>query len=46
MAKKKRKKRKEPQLSRGQHRRMRTQQIIFTVIAVIIVASFVISLVV
>lgn len=42
----KKRKRKVPQLTRGQRRRMRTQQIIFTVVAVIIVASFVISLVV
>lgn len=44
MAKRK-KKRTASQLSAGQHRRMRTQQVIFTIVAVIIVASFVISLV-
>lgn len=41
----KRKKRKAPQLTYGQRRRMRVQQIIFTVVALIIVASMVISVV-
>lgn len=41
----KRKKRKAPQLSSGQHRRLRVQRIIFTVVALIIVASMVISVV-
>lgn len=42
----KRKKKKTPQLSRGQRRRMRTQQIIFTIVSLIIIASFLITLVV
>jgi predicted nucleic acid-binding Zn ribbon protein len=37
--------RKKADLSRGERRRLRTQQIFFTVIAVLIIATFVISLV-
>jgi hypothetical protein len=38
-------KRKSVQLSRGERRRLRTQKIFFTVLAVLIIATFVISLV-
>jgi hypothetical protein len=34
---------KKPQLSRGERRRLRVQQVLFTVIAVLVIASFVIS---
>ncbi len=34
---------KKPQLSRSERRRLRTQQVLFTVIAVLVIASFVIS---
>ena len=39
------KRKKARQLTPGQHRRFRTQRVLFTILAVIIVASFLISLV-
>jgi predicted nucleic acid-binding Zn ribbon protein len=35
---------KRPEVSRVEKRRMRTQQVIFTIIAILVIASFVISL--
>jgi uncharacterized membrane protein len=35
---------KRPELSRVEKRRMRTQQVFFTIIAILVIASFVISL--
>jgi predicted nucleic acid-binding Zn ribbon protein len=35
---------KRPELSRVEKRRMRTQQVVFTIIAILVIASFVISL--
>jgi hypothetical protein len=40
------KRKKKPQLSKRQRRRVRIQQIIFAIIAVIVLASFVVSLIV
>jgi len=40
------KRKKARQASAGHHRRLRTQRILFTVLAVVIVASFMLSLVV
>ena len=34
-----------PVAARGQHRRLRTQRVLFTILAVVIVASFIISLI-
>jgi uncharacterized membrane protein len=36
--------RKPRQLSRGEHRRLRTRQILFSILAILVIASFVISL--
>jgi hypothetical protein len=38
-------KRKQPMLTRGQRRRLRTRRVLVTVLAILIVASFVLSLV-
>jgi predicted nucleic acid-binding Zn ribbon protein len=35
---------KRPEVSRVEKRRMRTQQVVFTIIAILVIASFVISL--
>ncbi|HEX9674348.1 MAG TPA: hypothetical protein VJ345_01290 [Anaerolineales bacterium] len=38
-------KRKQPQLTHGQHRRLRARRVAITVFAILIVASFVLSMV-
>lgn len=38
-------KKKQPELTRGQRKRLRTQRVLFTVFAVLVVASFVLSLI-